>query len=539
MTVKTCFGAFTLDSNLRQVTRQDREIHLTPKAFDLLTLLVADAGRVVTKKKELHERLWPDTFVSDATLVGLVKLLRRTLGDYDARAPIIRTSHGVGYAFVSPIQRSSWHAEDSHQVRGARNPIPSDGGENIIGRNPASAADLDADGVVDRRPRLVVDEPSALVENVAGVNHPQHDVLCREHAQRRDGDDLHMGVTVMGDRTAATRRSVAVLPFADLSPQHDHVYLGEGIAEELIHALSAIDGLKVSARSSSFQFAGKALNIREVGARLAVDTILEGSIRTAEHRLRLTARLVDVRDECQIWSERYDRTLEDVFAVQEDIACAIVAKLQLTLQPEHGRGIVQRHTDDLEAYGLYLQGRYHWSRRAEGFLRMATACFEQAIDRDASYALAHAGLADAYAVVGAHGNLSSRAVWNKAKLAAQRAVLLNDELSEGHHAMASVHLSFDWDFGAAEREFRRAIALDPRSGLTHALFGYLLVILGRFEEAIAVASRGRTLEPTSTLVAYYLAGVFGYARRCDDGLDECRRAIDLDPFFSPGTGLRV
>ena len=222
---------------------------------------------------------------------------------------------------------------------------------------------------------------------------------------------------VTGYRTAAP--SIAVLPFTDLSPQHDQAHLCEGIAEELIHALSAIDGLKVSARSSSFQFAGKAVNIREVGARLGVDTILEGSIRTADHRLRLTARLVDVSDGYQLWSERYDRTLDDVFAVQDEMARAIVAKLQVTLSTEPVRSSRHRHTEDLEAYSLYLQGRHYWSRRVKGSLQLATACFERAIARDPSYALAYAGLADVYTTLGMYGGLPARAASSKAKPAAQ------------------------------------------------------------------------------------------------------------------------
>jgi TolB-like protein len=307
----------------------------------------------------------------------------------------------------------------------------------------------------------VVDERGALVANLAGVNGTRENrVPVPEHSPLHDREDLHMDLLVTGD-TVATQPSVGVLPFTDLTAEHDQAYLCEGIAEELIHALSAIDGLKVSARSSSFQFAGKALNIREVGARLGVATILEGSIRTADRRLRLTARLVSVSDGYQLWSERYDRTLDDVFAVQDEIGRAIAAKLQVTLHTAPGRTSTRRHTEDLEAYSLYLQGRHYWSRRVKGSFQRATACFEQAIARDPSYALAHAGLADVYITLGLYGGMPPRAARSKAKPAAQQALLLNDELSEAHQATASIDAFFEWDFVAAEREFRSASSGGP------------------------------------------------------------------------------
>jgi TolB-like protein/DNA-binding winged helix-turn-helix (wHTH) protein/Flp pilus assembly protein TadD len=542
--VATRFGAFVLDSDLRQLTREGGEIHLTPKAFDLLMLLVSEAGRVV-RKTELHQRLWPRTFVSDATLVSLVKELRRALDDRDSRAPLIRTAHGVGYAFIAPIeQHAPQRSEVSLWIIAGSRRIPLHTGDNLIGCDPASAVCLDEPGVSPRHARIVVGERGALLEDLGSKNGTSvGKVPVTGRVPLHDGDQLHVGPNVIIYHTSATRRdgehlatarpSIAVLPFSDMSPQQDQQYFCEGIAEELIHTLAAIEGLRVPARSSSFQFAGKPLDISEVGARLKVDTVLEGSIRKAGNRLRITVQLVNVNDGYHLWSERYDRDLDDMFAVQDEIARAIVEKLRVTLRTEPGRPLVKRHTHDLEAYSLYLQGRYHWSRLAGRFVMQAMACFEQAIARDASFALAHAGLVSGYAVLGMFGGLPPRAVWNKAKLAAQQAVLLDDELSEAHRAMASVHLLFDWDFAAAEREFRRAIALNANSGLTHATFGYLLGILGRFEEAIAEAARGRALEPMSPLIGYYGAGTFGCARRFDDGLDECQRVLDLDPSFAP------
>ena len=532
MTVRTWFGAFELDSDLRQVTCEGREIHLTPKAFDLLTLLVAEAGRVITKK-ELHERLWPESFVSDATLVGLVKMLRRTLGDRDARAPIIRTTHGIGYAFVAPIERRPSPAEDAPVVPAAnrRIPLAFDEHRHRIGGTPASAVHLDGDDMSHRPRQFLVGERGAAAEDRADLHGARGNrAPVAEHAPLDDRADVHRGLIVTGSRTVAP--SVAVLPFTDLSPHHDQAYLCEGLAEELIHALSAIDGLNVSARSSSFPCAGSGLTVRDMGARLGVDTILEGSVRMADDRLRVTARLIDVSSGFQRWSERYDRTLEDLFAVQDEMAHAIVAKLQVTLHTAPAPSSRSRHPDDLEAYSLYLQGRHYWSRRVKGSLQLATACFERAIARDPSYALAYAGLADVYTTLGLYGGLPARAASSKAKPAAQQALLLNDELSEAHYATACIDAFLEWDFVAAEREFRRAIALRPSAGLTHSSFAYLLTILGRFEEASVERARAQAAEPMSPLVRLHVATTLFLAWRFEEGFDECRRALEIDPSFA-------
>ena len=327
--------------------------------------------------------------------------------------------------------------------------------------------------------------------------------------------------------------SIAVLPFSDMSPEHDQEYFCEGIAEELINALSTLTGVRVAARSSSFQFSGHAQDIRKVGEQLNVRTVLEGSVRKAGTRIRITAQLIDVAGGYHLWSERYDRDLDDVFTVQDEIARAIVAKLTVRLGGE-SYPLVKRHTDDLEAYNLYLQGRYYWSRRYAGFLQRAIDCFEQTIAHDDSYALADAGLAESFSLLAVYNYLPPRDAIVRAKPAAERAVQLDDTLAEAHQAMALVRWYFDWDYPEAVREYQRALSLNSSSGVARALLGILLADLGRFREGLAEVEQALAIEPASPLVAFYAAAATSISGPLEAALPACRHVLELDPGFLPG-----
>jgi TolB-like protein/tetratricopeptide (TPR) repeat protein len=338
--------------------------------------------------------------------------------------------------------------------------------------------------------------------------------------------------TQVATRASDATPSIAVLPFSDLSQEQNQDYFCEGMAEELINALSGLAGVRVAARSSSFRFKGQAQDIRSVGEQLRVHHVLEGSVRKAGNRLRITAQLINVNDGYHLWSSRYDRDLEDVFALQDEIARAIVGKLKVKLGEEPDRPLVKRQTDNVEAYHLYLRGQYYWSRRYAGFLQRAIDSFEQAIVQDESYALAHAGLADGYSLLAVFEILPPGVAIAKAKPAAERAVWLDDGLADAHRALALVRWYLDWDYAAAEHEYRRALTLNPGSGITHGQFGILLAYLGRFDEAVAEVVRARALEPVSPLVGFYSASTLAAAGSLKEALAECRRVLDLDPDFS-------
>jgi eukaryotic-like serine/threonine-protein kinase len=334
-------------------------------------------------------------------------------------------------------------------------------------------------------------------------------------------------------RAAVSRtgeRSVAVLPFADMSVQKDQEYFCEGMAEELINALSKLPQLRVASRTSSFRFKG-AQDIHHIGRQLGVDSVVEGSVRTAGKRLRVSAQLTTVNDGYQVWSDRYDRDLDDIFAVQDEIARAIVDNLKLKLGASFDAPLVRRPTDNLEAYNLYLQGRYQWIRRNAASLQKAATLFEQAVAQDSSYALAYAGLADSYMTLGHYGVLPMMHAYAKAKPAAERAVSLDPDLAEGHQAVAQTMWLFERDKAGAEREYRLAIERRAESGLIRLQLAVMLSWYGRIDDAIAEAQTGYALEPVSPLVGFYLAIVQLVAGHYEMALDQCKRLVELDPRY--------
>jgi serine/threonine-protein kinase len=323
--------------------------------------------------------------------------------------------------------------------------------------------------------------------------------------------------------------SVAVLPFANLSASPDDEYFADGMTDELINALAKVPGLHVVSRTSCFAFKGRPEDAREIGRRLQVRTVVEGSVRRAGSRLRISAQLIDVGDGFLLWSETFDRDAADVFAIQDEIARAIGSALQVKLLGAGRAPGIIRPTDDLEAYQLYLKGRQHWNRRTEGDLRMAMLCFHDALARDPRFALAHAGLADTWALFGFYSAAPPGEVFPEAKRAAHHALALEPGLAEAYPALAYSAMYYDWDWAEAERSFRRAIELHPGYATAHQWYGNFLSVVGRFDESIAAFERALALDPLSALKYAALGWGCYFARRYQRGVDECRRGIELEP----------
>ena len=333
------------------------------------------------------------------------------------------------------------------------------------------------------------------------------------------------------EQPSAKRRqpSIAVLPFTNLSADPEQEYFCDGMAEEIINALTHIEGLRVVARTSAFAFKSKHEDIREIGRKLNVEILLEGSVRKAGSRLRITAQLVNVTDGYHLWSERYDREMEDVFAIQDEISLAIVNKLKL-LVGEKAK-LVKRHTDDLEAYNLYLKGRWFWNRRTEAGLKKAIEYLKQAIEKDPSYVLPYTGLADCYNILGWYGYLPPKKAFPRAKAAAEKSLEMDDTLAEAHTSLATVREFYDWDWLAAEREYKRAIERNPSYAPAHHRYAEYLSYMGRHEESIAEVKRATELDPLSLIINAVVGEVYYFARQYDQAIEASQRVIEMDPSF--------
>ena len=328
--------------------------------------------------------------------------------------------------------------------------------------------------------------------------------------------------------------SIAVLPFANLSGDPDFEYFSEGIAEEIINALTHLPGLRVAARTSSFAFRGPGIDLAEVGAKLKVGTVLEGSVRRAGKRLRISAQLVKVFDGFHLWSESYDREMTDVFAIQDEIARAIANRLRVTLG-DGGAPLVTPATGNLDAYHLYLRGRHYLAQRGLG-LKKALECFDQALALDANYALAYAGVADACTVLAEYGLASPNALRRKARAAVQRALELAPDLAEVHCAAGALSFICDWDWPAASRDLRLAVELNPRYVAARQWLSYYLVFIeGRVEEGLAHARRAIELDPLAPLLVMQLGMTLTGAGRYEEAVASFRQAGELAPMMFQAT----
>ena len=328
--------------------------------------------------------------------------------------------------------------------------------------------------------------------------------------------------------TKVDEKSIAVLPFANMSADADNQYFSDGLAEELINALSRLPGLKVASRTSAFRFRGGDVDIREIGRQLQVTTVLEGSVRRAGQRLRITAQLINVADGYHVWSERYDREMADVFAIQDEIVESIVKALAPALVGD-AKGAVKRPTENVDAYTLYLQGRHFWHQRSPNSLQNAIRCFDQVIALDPEYALAYAALADCYAIYRVYGWYSAEKCRPPAVAAVAKAVALDSSLAEVHYSQALVTYYFDRHWRAAETHMRRALAINPRLALAHGYLGIVLCSDYRTEEALAAVGRALELDPLSPFIHYLAVAIHYVLGQFDAGERAARRVLELQP----------
>ncbi len=494
------FGSFEVDLASGELRREGLKVKLQDQPLRLLALLLERAGEVVTRE-ELRNRLWPaDTFVDfDHSLNTAVRKLREALGD-SAEAPrYVETLARRGYRFAVP-------------VRDREAPAP-----------PALSADAEVPSPATHTAARGLPSPPRVVA-IAGVLGAAALVA------------YWMGARP-GPRTQPGRRlTLAVLPFDNLSGEADQEYLSDGLTEEMITQLGRLepDRLRVTARSSTWKYKHADRDIDRLRQELGADYVLEGSLRRAGERVRVTAQLIQAVDQTHVWAETYERDLGDVLVLESEVARAVARAIALTLTPDAQARLASARSVRGESYQDYLRGRYFWNRRTEAALKQAIGYFQRAIAADPDYARAYSGLADCYSSLGASsivGALPPRQAMPEAKAAALKALQIDGTLAEAHNSLAMVHLLYDWDLAASEREFRRALELDPEYTTAHHWYSHTLIVLGRTDESLAESKRALELEPLNLAIGGHLGWHYLYARQYDQAIEQFRKTLELDPAF--------
>ena len=542
------FGPFRLNEAERLLTRDGSSVGLTPKVFDTLVALVERSGHLV-EKGELMARLWTDTFVEEGTLTRNISDLRKALGD----EKYIETVPKRGYRFIAPVREVD---EESATLIVGKTTEP----QFVIEEEGGSGANGDTE-----RPRFVVppghqarpystndatDRTSLLQASSTGELAPRTGadadrVSTRGHLRRgieqhKRGAAAAVSILLLASvgigywffvrrpSNATQVKSIAVLSFVNEGGNEDVAYLSDGIAESLINRLSQLPGVKVIARSSSFKYKGQESNPQEVARALGVEAILTGRVSQRGENLLIGVELVDVRDKTQMWGEQYNRELTDLVTLQQEIARDVSQKLRARLSGADEQRVMKSYTANPEAYQLYLKGRYHVLKLIPSQTQKGISHFQRAVDLDPTYALAYFGLAHAYSSLALSGELPSTEWFPKAKAATRKAIEIDDHLAEAHASLGFILFWYDWDWDAAEDQFKRALELNPNSAETHMGYALLLSNTGRHAEALAEIKRAREHDPLNLLINALEGEFLLYAGQADEGLARLRNASELD-----------
>jgi len=391
--------------------------------------------------------------------------------------------------------------------------------------------------VTDRRPDLPAPLASLVMRCLAKT--PDERPSAAEIVEILDtaistGTSSGTATPITGPQAAsAALPSIAVLPFVNLTGNPDNDYLGDGIAEEILNALARLRTMHVAARSSSFAFRGPSVDLRTVGERLGVRSVLEGSVRRSGNRFRVTVQLVDVASGFQLWSERYDREVDDVFEIEEKIAGAVVDTLKVTLLSDAKAALAPRPTSNLEAYKLYLRGRFSWNQTGAGIDR-ALDLFEQALMLDPDFALAHTGVADVFIAAGIFETMPPAEAFPLARIAAERARSLDPSLPEAHAGLGAIHLFHDWDFAAARASLERAVALNPNNVTAYTWLTIFHAVRAETDTALEWARRASQLDPLAAPAAYSELFALYCAQRYREAVECANRVLSLNPAYAEG-----
>ena len=482
------FGPFRLDPGERLLLRAGEPVPLTPKAFDLLLVLVVEAGHLL-EKEALMKAVWPDSFVEDNNLADNISRLRKALNDGENGQRFIETVPKRGYRFVADVKETNG-ATSASTVTPVSPEFPT-----------APIVTIPSQSLLRKYLWVVIAFGVVIATflGIAGYNR---------------------------FKSAPRAESLAVIPF---SSEPETEYLSDGISESLINNLSRLSNLRVTARATAFSYKGTERNPQQIGKELNVSNVLTGKVTLRNDSLTVQVELVDAETGTQLWGERYQRKLADIFTVEEEIGRQIAEKLRLRLSGEEQLQLTKRYTENPEVYQLYLQGLYVFNKRTEEGIYKAIEYFQQAIAKDPQFALAYPSLANCYVILSAKEGPAK--LLPEAKAAALKALELDNKLAEAHAALAQIRWVYDLDQAAAESDLQQALKLKPNSAVAHYQYARVLADTGRFDEAHAHIKQAIELDPFSIQYRKSVAYILFLARQYDEAITEYKKLIVIAPEF--------
>jgi TolB-like protein/DNA-binding winged helix-turn-helix (wHTH) protein/Tfp pilus assembly protein PilF len=507
------YEGFTLDTARGGLLRDGAAVHLRPQTYEVLKYLVENRGRLISKDK-LIEEVWQGRAVTDSSLGKCIEEVREALGENATK--YVRNVRGRGYIFDSEADVEEAKIEalsvTSEQVD-ILSVVIVDEEKDDSKTNPTRE---------NRKSRLIllVAAPLLLL-GVIGL-----------------ASWLYFGRSPADRSSNPTQiKSIAILPFKSIGAEGDNEYLGIGMSDALITKLGNIHQLIVRPTSAIRKYMVAQDDPVAAGLEQGVDAVLDGSVQREGDRIRVTVQLIRVQDKRILWSGQFDERFADIFTVQDSISQQVLRELVVELNPEQRQRLQRRGGENIEAYQAYLKGLYFWNKRTKEGYRKAVEYFNQAIDLDPTYAQAYVGLGHAYAYLGGQDLASQSEAIAKQRAAAKRALELDETLSEAHAALGLIAMNTDWDWAAAEREFKRAIELSPNNATAHAWYGEFLAFRGRFEEGIAEIKRAQELDPLSLVINTDVGKVYTLARRYDEAIEQYRKTLEMNSEFEVARGL--
>ncbi len=495
------FGPFRLDPAERLLLRNNQTVPLAPKAFDTLLLLVENSGHLLSKD-ELMKRLWPETFVEEVNLAQNISAIRRALDDKNGGAHYIETVAKGGYRFTAETRKivgepSRMAAQDP---KATAFPVP-----HAVVRHWSVT-------------RLAVAASAAILVIASSLF-----FIPRIMKFRAKGTSATPSATAI--------RSIAVLPLVNLSSDREQEYFSDGMTDELITDLAKFGELRVISHTSVERYKETKRPLPEIARELGVDAVVEGRVLRSGDRVRITAQLIDARSDRHLWAESYERDLRDALALQDEVARDIATEIQIKVTTQESTGLASAGPANPEAHEAYLKGRYFWNKRTEEGVRKGIEYFEQATRLDPNYAVAYAGLAQSHVVLNGYRFLPPTQAFTKVRAAALKALELDERLAEAHTSLGALKWEYEWDKSGAEKEYRRAIELNPSYATAHQWYAEELAAVGRGDEALIEIKRAQELDPLSLPISTVAGWILYLGRHYDQAIDQYRRTLEMDSNF--------